>query len=560
MEILITGCGLAGLSAAITAAENGDRVKIISPYPPERSQSVLASGGTNAALNTKGEDDSWEQHAADTIKAGCCLADETAVQQMAESAPAMIRELAGRGIVFSRDENGDPDLRYFGGQKKKRTVFSKAGIGKQLVSGLSSILLKYIAEGKVELLTNVKFVKPILADGKYAGIITENTATGELQYLQSDVLITATGGIGGLFGNTTGSRTSDGAVTASLFRAGAEMANLEMIQYHPTTIATAQKRMLISEAARGEGGRLFTMKDGQRWYFMEDWYGERGNLMPRDVVSQCIYKVCNDLCLGIDGKQQVGLDLTHLDEYTVHDKLKEITDTTKLYLDLDPLTDVIPVYPGIHYFMGGIYVDRFHRTTIPGILAAGECACIYHGANRLGGNSTLGAIYGGRIAAQSAAEEREFCSLNAEEKKSAEELARLEIGDLMRSSEESAVSAESEPAAKIMADIQTIMNGSLGIVRNGVQLAEGLTALKAMKSRSLRFDRYHLSEDSAVSDFIELGAAMLESAIFRKESRGAQMRSDYPETDDANFRKTVCASYKNGEIAIRADEIGRLLR
>jgi succinate dehydrogenase / fumarate reductase flavoprotein subunit len=548
MELLIIGCGLAGLSAAIEGAKRGYGITLISPYPPERAQSVMAAGGINAALNTKGEDDSVEQHFDDTMKSGAGLSDEAAVRGLTEQAPELIRELAKEGVVFSRDEMGNPDLRYFGGQAKKRTVFSKAGIGKQLVTGLHGVMLRYCAQGKIRMLENTKFIKCILKDGRYAGILTEDMITGELSYRTSDALIVASGGLNGLFGKTTGSSVNDGSVTASLFASGIKTANLEMIQYHPTTIETPQKRMLISEAARGEGGRLFTMRDGRPWYFMEDWYGEHGNLMSRDVVSQCIYKVCDEMNLRLDGKKQVGLDLTHLDEITVHEKLAEVVDVCQTFLNINPLKAYIPVYPGIHYFMGGLYVDRGHRSTTPGIYAAGECACMYHGANRLGGNSTLGAIYGGRTAVQTAGSDMP-AGIYADDEAD-DEIRRL--------TKRCRSDASGEKPAAFLKRLQDVMNESMGIIRAEAELTEAVSKLAAMKTHKISYRRGGISEALAAENLRLLGEAMCRSALERRESRGAQMRKDYPERDDAHFRKTMAASYQDGEIAITAEEVGRV--
>ena len=543
MNLLIIGCGLAGLSAAVSAAENGDQVTVLSSSGPERASSVLAAGGINAALNTKGEDDSPEQHFLDTMKAGCDLADPEAVRGLTMNAPALIRELSDRGIVFSRDENGDPDLRYFGGQKKKRTVFSKSAIGKQLVAGLSSVLYRHIAEGRIRLITEHRFLRAAVSGGCYDGaILTENLISGELETINSDALLIATGGMGGLFGNTTASAQSDGSAAASLFLSGLQFANLEMIQYHPTTIQTAQKRMLISEAARGEGGRLFTIRDGKRWYFMEDWYGEKGNLMPRDIVSQCIYNVCVPMKLGLNGRKEVGLDLTHLEASVISDRLKEVADTCQLYLNLDPAKDIIPVYPGVHYFMGGIRTDRFHRTSVHGIYAAGECACIYHGANRLGGNSTLGAVYGGRLASRTAA-----ADASSGRKKPSDLFpwffSRTDAG---------------ENPAVILQDLQIIMNLYLGIVRTPEDLQEGIRLVRELQSRTPAVRRGHLFEAQEAHALPLLAEAMLQSALERRESRGAQMRSDYPERDDEHFRKDMVALRRDDQTEITADEIGRL--
>ncbi len=545
-NILVVGNGLAGMSAAIHLAELGSHVTLISKLSPDRSQSVMAAGGINAALNTKSEEDSPGLHAQDTLRAGAFLADEQAALGMTAAAPELIRDLAARGVVFSRDPDGEIDLRSFGGQKKKRTAFAKSGIGRQLVCGISGELRRHIASKRITARENLSFISLILNRGQCCGITAEDTITNRLITIQADAVILASGGLGGLFGKHTGSQMSDGSVSAAVFRQGVMMANLEMIQYHPTTIETPAKRMLISEAARGEGGRLFTFKDGKRWYFMEEWFPEGKNLMPRDVVSRAIYKVCHTIGLGIDGQNKVGLELEHLSDDVVYNRLKEVTALCRTYLRIDPKETYIPVYPGIHYFMGGIYVDRQHRTSVKGVYAAGECACQYHGANRLGGNSTLGAIYGGRIAAETAY--AEACPAAEFEAAAAAEIEAVQKQILTH--------AAGEPCPVIRKELQAVMNESLGIIRCGDEMDAGLMRIQELKARKIQASPAHLSEALALDNMILLAQAVMQSARERKESRGAHARTDYPETDAA-FQKTAAAFFDGREVSIGFEEIGR---
>ena len=566
--ILVIGNGLAGMTAAIRAAELGCSVILAAPTEPNRSQSVMASGGINAALNTKGEDDSPAQHAEDTLRAGCGLADPQAVQEMTEATPQIIEVLSRRGVVFDRDQTvavnplyldgtekgadvlkaGNIALRNFGGQKKKRTAYAKSGIGMQLVTAIMTELRRYQAEGRVTSLYRRKFVSPVFAAGRCAGAVFENTVTGSLETVQADAVIAASGGMGGLFDRHTGSDLSDGSVTAALFAKGAAAANLEMIQYHPTTISTPAKNMLVSEAARGEGGRLFTMRDGKRWYFMEEWYPEGGNLMPRDVVSRAIHKVCKD-GFGLDGQYQVGLELETLPKETVSEKLKEISELAKTYLGIDASHEFIPVSPAIHYFMGGLYVDRFHRTTLPGVYAAGECACQYHGANRLGANSTLGAIYGGMIAAETAAREAE--GVSAGEFAKAAEAEEAAIRD--RLSLHRAVTREINAVRRL----KQLMSSSLGIIRDEAELQAGLLELAGISPRDVYAPKNHTADAILFEDKLLLARAILSSALARKESRGGHARADYPQTDEA-FCKVTVAEWNGSDVQVRFDEIGRV--
>lgn len=565
-KILVVGNGLAGMSAAIRAAELGCSVVIASRTEPQRSQSVMAGGGINAALNTKGEEDSPACHAEDTMRAGVYLADEKAVNALTISAPSIVENLSRRGIVFSRDKegavnpqylNGDAKgkdiiaagniaLRSFGGQKKMRTAYSKSGIGKQLVAGISSELRRMEAEGKITSLIHRRFVSPVLYEGRCIGAVFQKM-DGSFETIKADAVIAASGGMGGLFNRHTGSELSDGSVTASLFVKGAEVANLEMIQFHPTTIDTPAKNMLITEAARGEGGRLFTIKDGKRWYFMEDWYPEGKNLMPRDIVSRAIHKVCMD-GYGLDGKYQVGLELETLPKETVYGKLMEVADIAKKYLGIDAGNESIPVVPAVHYFMGGLYVDRFHRSTMQGVYAAGECACQYHGANRLGGNSTLGAVFGGKIAAETASREAEGVSDDV-----FADAAKAEVEDILgRLSLHRGVERERNAVKRL----KRLMTETLSIIRSEEDLRAGLAELDGFSPRDVYAPKISSADALLFERKLVLARAVILSALERTESRGSHARSDYPETRE-EFRKTAVAAYRNETVHIRFEDIGK---
>lgn len=498
-RVIVVGAGMAGLTAAIRASDNA-KVDLISPDYSERSQSVMAMGGINAALNTKGQNDSTDEHFKDTMHGGCEINNKDAVLKLTSDAPKIVEWLSEIGTSFTRDKNGNIDLRYFGGQKKQRTAYAGARTGKQIVTALISQCRKREVEDKITRHVGWRFVSLIFTDnGECAGVVCVNEDTSEIKSFIGDAVIMATGGLNSLFGKTVGSTQNDGYATAKLFMQGVQLANLEMIQYHPTTVRTPNKRMLITEAARGEGGKLYVIRDGEKWHFMKEWYPEFAELMPRDVVSRSIYRASDG------GEKEVYLDITHLDEDTIRVKLDEVYDVCTQYLNLNPIEEPIPIFPGVHYFMGGIKTDANHRTNIKGLYAAGECSCQYHGANRLGGNSLLGAIHGGWIAAENAVLEK--------------------------------------PAGKILHDetdlptqndngLAEIMSKSMGIYRDEESLTKGLDELTSLDETPI----------------VILAKACILSAIKRKESRGAHQRTDYPQTD-SEFEKSSNVTY-DGEIKV----------
>ena len=499
-KILIIGSGLAGLSAALECALRSKECVLVSSAPAQRAQSVMAEGGINAALDTKGESDSPEEHFQDTMKAGCFLADGEAVRGMTEAAPGIVKSLKDMGVCFNLDKNGDPDLRNFGGQKKKRTAFAKSDTGKQIMTALTDEVRKYEASGLVTRLMNHSFETLTFTTPDRqicAGCLIRDDYTGEILSFKSPAVIIATGGMHGLFGNTTGSRLNTGEAVAELYRLGAEIINPEFIQYHPTTVSSGGKRMLISEAARGEGGRLFAMKETGKWYFMEEKYPELGNLMPRDITAREIWHAGK--------KYPVFLDMTHLPDDIMENKLSGIVEDCITYLNLDPRKEPVPVEPGIHYFMGGLNADRQHMTNIHGLFAAGECCGLYHGANRLGGNSLLGAIYGGRVAGENAckySEESTFASGSAH------------IYDDL-----SGKCAISDADRELL---QRTLGKCMGVVRNEKELQAGLDIIRGLDG-----------------DLARLGEAMCSAALERRESRGAHFREDHPDIREEFCKSTV---------------------
>ena len=522
-EVVIVGAGIAGLTAAIKAAELGAHATLISPDYSERSQSVMAMGGINAAL---GSDDSTDEHFRDTMNGGCEINNADAVSRLTLDAPDVIRWLSGIGTSFTRDDGGNVDVRYFGGQSKKRTAYAGARTGKQIVTALVNECRKRESEGTVTRFIGWRFLSLILEDGRCGGVICINEDTSEIRQFPSNSVIIATGGFNRLFGRTSGSIQNDGVTTSRLFMQGVELANLEMIQYHPTTVTTPVKRMLITEAARGEGGRLYTIRNGKPWYFMREWYPEEMELMPRDVVSRCIFRASDA------GENQAYLDISHLDDELIKTKLDEVYEICMTYLDLDPTKEAIPVYPGVHFFMGGINTDGNHKTNIEGLYAAGECSCQYHGANRLGGNSLLGAVHGGWIAAQNAVNhsDNDFSGNSQLD-------CEIDLFDRWEKSDKSDVEIEEE-----LADI---MNGSMGIFRNEKDLKAALERLDGLDT-SIGGSYY---DHIRIESLVVLAKACIISALNRRESRGAHQRTDYPQSSD-EYRKSTCITYDDGKINV----------
>ena len=533
-HILIIGAGLSGLCCALRLAAQGIRATLVSPYPSERSQSVMAAGGINAAL---GEGDSPALHAEDTLRAGGDIADPQAVRALCEAAPGIVGWLSSLGVVFNRD--GDRvALRAFGGQSRNRTAYAGAATGKQVMSALIREARRHEAEGTIVRCLGRQFHSALMRDGRCYGAILYNEKTQKTEAVLADAVVIATGGQNQLFGKTTGSTQCDGYAAAKLYEQGVRLSNLEFIQYHPTTVETPQKRMLISEAARGEGGRLYYMDGDRRVYFMEERYGARGNLMPRDVVAKCIY----------DAPSRVYLDLAFLGKEVIGSRLSEVAEVCRKYADIDITRESIPVYPSVHFFMGGIAVDGKHRTNIAGLYAVGECASQYHGANRLGGNSLLAAIHSATVAAEDIA----TLPPTPPAPDFSEYIAGVEAALAKGLASESRFSA-----VYIRREVATLMNDCLGITRTEAKLREGIQGIDYYLSIS---DKLHFDADVSpyvgysIRPMLLLARAILTGAEARRESRGAHIREDYPERSEA-FAARSLYDYENGTHRVSFEEV-----
>ena len=527
-RINIIGAGLSGLSAAYEIAREGFFVRLISVQPSERAQSNLAEGGINAALDVSGEDDDPGQHMEDTMECGCDLSDPLMVKGLCEKAPSIIRELEKLGMPFHRN-NGVIVQRFFGGQKKKRATYSGSITGKALTSTMIDAVRRFEAEGRIERLCSHFLIDIDVREDVLHSIFVRNDYTNEIHEFFGPVIF-CFGGMNGLFpGMTTGTYANTGSAAALLFSSGFSFSNLEFIQYHPTTIKISGKRLLVSEAARGEGGRLFYFEGNEKKYFLEEKYGERGNLMPRDVVSREI----------AFSKKEVFLDMTGVSPSKWGYELKELREELIYYLSKDPKTEYIPVAPGIHFFMGGLSVDRGHRTFVKGCYAAGECASAYHGANRMGGNSLLAAIYSGIVAAKTIKEDIKN-GLSLVEGNDPENHPVSHEYRMMNVSE---ISLDQKRAA--------ILSEAMGVIRDKGSLEDGGKKLFELRS-SLPGD---ISKE-LIQRFI-LSEAMIKSALQREESRGAHFRSDHPERKE-EYKKTSIARITDHNIITSFEEIGAL--
>lgn len=538
-EVLIIGSGIAGMACAVRCAGLGVHVVLASPDPSERAQSVMAAGGINAVTTGHEAGDSVECHIEDTLKGGAFLGGKKAVAGLCEHAEEIIHYLESIGTVFSVDEKGETLRRAFGGQSHKRTYYCGSSTGKQIVSALIMETRRYEAAGLINRRLALSFYSALIQDGVCCGALLFNGQTGRIETVYADAVVMATGGQNALFGKTTGSTLCDGYAAGKLFMQGVLLKNLEFIQYHPTTLETPQKRMLVSEAARGEGGRLFYMEDGRKVYFMEEKYGPGGNLMTRDLISREIYK----------SGRKVFLDVSFLDKKIIDTRLPEVKDLCMKYRGIDISEEPIPVAPSVHFFMGGIAVHLDHETNIRNLFAIGECASMYHGANRLGGNSLLAAIYSGNVAAGEIAGR-------------AQEAGHPDFSEYAdhewRMLKEKLDTGSPFPAVYIRDMLADTMNQYAGIARNEEELKEGIGKIDGYISVAgkIKYDStVRPYTNYSLSGILAIARAVLTCAETRKESRGAHYRSDYPEKDQS-YEGATLISYDGGSYRVWFDKEG----
>jgi succinate dehydrogenase / fumarate reductase flavoprotein subunit len=519
-DILVVGAGLAGMRAAIAVPPDLN-VALLSKVHPVRSHSVAAQGGINAAI---GAEDSWEAHAYDTAKGGLYLGDQDAIEAMCKEAPQDILELERMGVIFSRTPEGRIAQRPFGGAGYPRTCYAADRTGHALLHAMYEQLMKRRCKVYEEWYVTALLVE----QGRCCGVVAWDLVHGGLQALRAKAVILATGGSGRVFSTSTNAVINTGDGMALAYRAGIPLEDMEFVQFHPTTLRDTG--ILITEGARGEGGYLLNTL-GER--FMKRYAPEQMELATRSTVSLAIGQEIQE-GRGVDGC--VLLDLRHLGRTRILERLPQIRELAMEFAGLDPIETPIPIRPGAHYQMGGVRANAWGETDLPGLFAAGECACVsVHGANRLGGNSLLETIVFGRRAGTRAAESIRDCHLPS-------------VPDAILQHEHERVklllsNPGPERAWQIRDDLGKTMSLNLGIFRTKQSIEQALAAIQALKLRAQHMcvqDKGHIFNTDLIQALelqclLEIAETIVVSALGREESRGAHYRADFPTRNDATW-------------------------
>jgi succinate dehydrogenase / fumarate reductase flavoprotein subunit len=580
-RVIVVGGGLAGLACAIKLAEEGVSVDLFSMVPVKRSHSVCAQGGINACNDIARQQGYSEwMHFDETALGGDFLADQPPLLEMAQWAPKIIDLLDRMGVPFNRTKEGQRDLRLFGGSLFKRTFFAGATTGQQLLYALDEQTRRAEAEGKVTKYEFWEFLWPVIHNGTCVGIVAQDMRTMQIKAFRGDAVVIATGGNGLIFGKSTLSVICTGGAASRCYQAGAKYGNPEMIQVHPTAIPGEDKCRLISESARGEGGRVWvprkphdtrhpnSIPENERYYFLEEHYPKYGNIVPRDIATREIFQVCQE-GKGVGGGNMVYLDLR--DEVkkrgreAILHKLEGILEIYEKFVGTDPLDEPMKIFPAVHYSMGGLWAGftkdpksgglKFGdpanmMSNIPGLYAMGEVSFAYHGANRLGANSLLSCIFDGLFGGT--------CVKNY-----ALDAAPMASADVPQTAYEATVHQETEKQNWLVnnrgnenpyllwQEMGRAMTENCTVVRYNDRLQKTLDQCQSWKERykNVRLSdtgmwtNQNLSFTRALRDMILLAEAMLKGALLRNESRGAHYKPEFPERDDANFLKATIATY-----------------
>ena len=531
-DVLIVGAGLAGMRAALAATDLGVDVAVVSKVHPVRSHSNAAQGGINAALTDRGDD--WRDHAYDTIKGSDFLGDQDAIELMCREAGEEVISMEHMGAIFNRDEEGKLGTRSFGGQRQARTFFVADFTGQALLH----VLYEQIIKSGVRVYEEWFVLSLIIDEGRCGGAILMEIRTGKIEVVRAKAVILAAGGLGRVFEPSTNALICTGDGMGLAYRAGAPLMDMEMVQYHPTTLKGSG--VLISEGARGEGAYLLN-SEGDR--FMLKYAPEFKELASRDVVSRCEQTEINE-GRGIDGC--VLLDLRHLGEQVINERLSQIRELAMDFANVDMAKEPVPVQPGMHYQMGGVKADVDGLTNLPGLYAAGEVACVsVHGGNRLGANSLLDTLVFGRRSGLHAAESvRSIKHVNVND--SASDSDRKIIQDLLENT-------PGESFGQLRSDLGSSMNQHLAVYRNEEGMQQALKIIADVKER---FNDVYVADKTKTFNtnlmftlemgfMIECAESIALSAIERTESRGAHTREDMPERDDENWLKHILVTKKD---------------
>jgi len=549
-DVVIVGSGLAGMRAALEVCKDLD-VGLLSKVYPSRSHSGAAQGGIAASLGNS-EPDSWEEHMFDTVKGGDYLSDQDAVEEYVKAAPRVIYELEEMGCIFSRTPDGKIAQRAFGGHSKPRACFCADRTGHAILHALHEQLLK---QGKALKIYSEWYMHSlIMRDGKCRGVMVSDILTGNVEVLQAKAVIFCTGGYGRVYKITTNAfaSTADGVIAA--LHAGVPLEDPEFVQFHPSGLYG--QGILFSEAARGEGGTLLNGK-GER--FMKNYAPSRMELAPRDIIARAEQTEIDE-GRGVDGEAKISLDLTHLGEAKINERLPQIRQLGIDFIGVDCVKDPLPIQPTAHYSMGGIPTNIMGQvvmddkgTPVPGFFAAGECACVsVHGGNRLGTNSLLEAIVFGQRSGKAVLEYAKtatFCDLNEAQEKT----------KILTMFEEIFQRDGTESYNDIRNEMKATMMTNCGVFRDAIKLKICINDLKGLQKRYKAgkiTDKGKLF-NTEVYEIIELGNMLQMSeiiatgALAREESRGGHARTDFPERDDVKFLKHTLLYLKDGELVIK---------
>ncbi len=574
-KIIVVGGGLAGLMATIKVAEAGVPVDLFSIVPVKRSHSVCAQGGINAAKNQKGEGDTTDKHFDDTIYGGDFVANQPLVKRMCEAAPGIIDLLDRMGVPFNRTPEGLLDYRRFGGTLYHRTAFAGATTGQQLLYALDEQVRRHESEGRVAKFEGFTFLSAVIDNtGVCRGICAMDLRSMEVRTFAADAVIFCTGGIGAIFGRSTNSVVCTGSAQSALFQQGVDYANGEFIQVHPTAIPGEDKLRLMSESARGEGGRVWvprqpgdkrpgkSIPEKERFYFLEEWYPKYGNLVPRDIATRAIHRIVYQEKLGLEGHAAVYLDVSHIPRETLDRKLEGILEIYQKFLGVDPREEPMKVFPGMHYTMGGLWVNgEDQASNVPGIFAAGECEYQYHGANRLGANSLVSCIFGGGLAgpcavryARNLDKSSDATSAQAFER---EKRRQDELNQALLTQE------GSENPITIWRELGDLMTEHVTVTRvnKNLQMADAKIQELQARHRNInlsdrgKWSNQTLNFTRELGNMLILARVITVGALCRNESRGAHYKPEFPNRDDANWLKTTRAKWVNGEIQLKYEPV-----